>query len=1097
MSISAQEIANALGKPPPTEQQIRVIESDPATPTLVIAGAGSGKTETMANRVLWLVANGMVRPADILGLTFTRKAAGELGERIGQRLDQLAERGLAPARSDDLLDQPTVSTYNSFASAIVSERSLLVGREPDSVIIDESTAWRLARGLVTASNDDRLVGIDRSINRITDTVLQLERSLRENVCTAEDVHRIATEFSGLLDLPISETGSKKTPYSSVVNAVNDVSALHPLVELAEAYSAEKRRRGFMEFSDQVALALEVCRRSPATVADYRARYRIVLLDEYQDTSVVQTWLLAQLFAGHSVMAVGDPHQSIYGWRGASADNLTLFSSQFADGGAQALNLSTSWRNSDRVLAVANALVTPLTQSSRVHVDALSPRPQAPQGTVESIYRETVEEEANEVAGWMVDQLAAGTDESPVSGAIICRSRSVMPLFADALTRHGVPNRILGLGGLLSSPEIIDIVSVLRTIWFTDAGSALIRLLTGPRWRVGIADVAALHAAARWLSAHDWRLAELSEEQKIAQRRSLEPEDSVSLIDALDSVVTATEGHPMLAEFSVAGLERVREAGGVLAAIRQRSGLGIAELVRLIEWELRLDTEVVAVSGFRRGGTDSHRATLSRARRNLDAFSDLVTHFLSVDDQGTLPSFLAWLDHAEQQDSLAARPEAADDNAVQLITAHGSKGLEWDVVAVPRLTDGDFPASSRTGTGWLRFGQLPDELKGDSGSLPQLNWRECATQKEFHDSLAEYKDAGKGHRRDEERRLIYVATTRARKALLLSGSFWAGAKTPRAPSPYLRELAEGGLIPALPESSEHDENPVDAHNAPHIWPGDPLGSRRPIVERAAELVAAASVDGTDTDHIPSDLREDLSLLLRERDRCGTRGMAIPLPQRITASRFKDFVTQPAEVARRMRRPLPQKPFTQTRLGTQFHAWVEERYATPGGTADTLDAELYELDTEPSETVPDEAASSGVHTTFDQLRANFEASEWGDRRPVEVEREIHLPFAGRTLVCKLDAVYGSTVDGEEHFEVVDWKTGRVPRTEQEKKERQLQLALYRIAYARWRGIDPVRVSVALYYVAANEIIRPDTFPSLDELEQLWRDAATGTGSPWLSS
>ncbi len=1107
--ISAYEIADALGQPRPTDQQVRVIESDPHTPTLVIAGAGSGKTETMANRVLWLVANRFARPSDILGLTFTRKAAGELAERITKRLDQLADHGLAPRRSDDLLDQPVVSTYNSFASSIVSERSLLVGREPDSAIIDESTAWRLARQIVVASNDDRLVSIDKGINRITDAVLQLERAMRENVCTAEQVVQVATDFEKMLDLPIADKGSKKTPYAAVVTAVGEVSALHPLVALAEQYTAEKRRRGYMEFSDQVALALEVCRRSTQTVADYRARHRVVLLDEYQDTSVVQTWLLSELFANHGVMAVGDPHQSIYGWRGASADNLTTFGAQFASRGqSQTLSLSTSWRNASSILDVANRLVSPLTEKSAVPVETLSPRPGAPAGSVDAVYPETIEQEAEAVARWMAAQLARATPEAPVSGAVICRSRSVMSQFADALTQAGVPNRILGLGGLLSSSEVVDIVSMLRAVWFADAGSALIRVLTNPRWRIGVRDLAALHSAARWLSAHDWRQHPLSDHQKQAKRESLAPEDTASLIDALDAVIaTPDDTHEMLREFSPEGLRRLRDAGATIALIRARTALSIADLVRIIELELRLDTEVMAVAGFNREPGAAVAEARTHARRNLDAFYDLIANFVSINEDSSLPSFLAWLDHAERQDSVAARPEAPDENAVQLITAHGSKGLEWDVVAVPRLSEGDFPSRPRTGAGWLRLGQLPDELKGDASSLPTFEWREAEYQKEVSDMIAAYKDEAKEHQADEERRLVYVATTRARDALLLSGSFWAGQTRPKNPSVFLAELAEATegvspLIAGIPEASEHETNPLDGHHSPFEWPGDPLGSRRPVVEEAAATVAYLRENespDTLTAALSPEFRGDLQVLLAERDRLANRASEPVLPTKITASGFKDFVTNRDEVMRRLRRPVPQKPFTQTRLGTQFHEWVEQRYATPRGSANVLidleagAAAYSEVDIDWEDAAADsvvDAADLGAPALgaldlapLDRLKATFEASEWGDRQPIDVEREIHIPFAGRTLICKIDAVYAEVVDGVERYDVVDWKTGRVPQTDEEIADRQLQLALYRIAYARWKGVDLKRVSVALYYVAADTVIRPTVLPTEDELEAMW--------------
>ncbi|MGO3885265.1 MAG: UvrD-helicase domain-containing protein, partial [Mycetocola sp.] len=314
---SAVELAEMLELPHPTEQQQRVIEA-PLSPALVVAGAGSGKTETMANRIVWLLANGHVEVPDVLGLTFTRKAAGELQERVTRRVEQLGER---VGGNDDILATATVSTYNSFASGLYREYARTIGREPDATIITEASAWRLARDVVVTSNDPLLVELDASLDTITDAVLRLAHQLSDNDVAhrVADVAALAERFVGLADLPI-DNPRKRKDYDSVVAAVRDVRALPMLVTMAEQFQQKKLARGLLEFSDQISLAQRIIRTFPRARADYRARYRVVILDEYQDTSVVQTRLLSELFADHPVMAVGDPNQSIYGWRGASASN---------------------------------------------------------------------------------------------------------------------------------------------------------------------------------------------------------------------------------------------------------------------------------------------------------------------------------------------------------------------------------------------------------------------------------------------------------------------------------------------------------------------------------------------------------------------------------------------------------------------------------------------------------------------------------------------------------------------------------------------------------------------------------------------------------
>ncbi len=400
---SAIEIADALGRPRPTDEQRAVIEA-PLEPALVVAGAGSGKTETMAGRVLWLLANRAVNPAEILGLTFTRKAAGELQGRIRERIGELAAAGLT-GENDDPFEAPTIATYNSYANALYRDNAVVLGREGDGAVLGEAGAWQLARETVRRSADARLADLGKDLDTLTRAVLAVSRAIAENaIDEPEAVRAYAARFAALTELPPGGRGA----YADVEHWAETVGGLDVLIDLAGEYERAKAARGLVEYSDQVALALRIVRQRPQVAAAERERFRVVLLDEYQDTSVVQTWLLAELFGGHPVMAVGDPNQSIYGWRGASASNLDDFARAFQ---ARArYSLSTSWRNGRRILDAANALVAPL--NGRVAVDRLEPAPTASELPVDLAFPETVTEEADAAA----DVAAAATGpRHPVGG----------------------------------------------------------------------------------------------------------------------------------------------------------------------------------------------------------------------------------------------------------------------------------------------------------------------------------------------------------------------------------------------------------------------------------------------------------------------------------------------------------------------------------------------------------------------------------------------------------------------------------------------------------------------------------------------------------
>ncbi len=1049
-SISADDIADALGRPRPTAQQRAVIES-PLQPALVVAGAGSGKTETMAGRVLWLLANRLVRPSEILGLTFTRKAAGELATRIRERITELADKGLL-GEDYDPFETPTVATYNSYANALYRDNAVVLGRESDGAVLGEAAAWQLARTTVMRSRDERLPDLSRNLEPVTRAVLGIARSLAENVADPEKVREFALEFARTVSLPPGGSGA----YADVDRWAEAVGALDVVVDVAAEFEAAKVQRALVEYSDQVALALRIVLTQPRVAQNERERFRVVLLDEYQDTSVVQTWLLAELFRGHPVMAVGDPNQSIYGWRGASASNLDEFARAF-DAGSSRFDLSTSWRNGRRILAAANTLVEPLALKSRVGVERLEPSPTATDHPVDLYFGESVLDEADAVARWLKTRLTVGG--TPPSAAMLFRTRKMQGFFLEALRRHDVPFHVLGLGGLMAEPEIADLVSALAVVNDPSAGLELLRLLAGSRWRIGVHDIHCLNRLASWLRDRDYAGRKFDEELTAKLRNSVAEGEGGSIVDALDFLAHARPEHTALSDFTAVGLERLRNAGLLFARLRSRAGLDLPDFVAFVLQELHLDIEVFANDYRALGGA------------NIDAFFDAVSGYLAIDDVATLGGFLSWLREAEMREDLSPRPEDPEPGTVQVLTIHGAKGLEWDLVVVPRLVEDELPGRPVEGgyLGWLTFGQLPWPFRGDADELPFFDWRSATTRKDLVAQQKAFTGRVREHLLDEERRLAYVAVTRARHALLLTGSFWATQTKPRTPSPFLAELAAAGIIPSPPEASADTANPLGENADRLVWPLDPLGSRRPVVEAAAEAVrhAEPAVAGPWT--------RDLELLLAERRARLEASGLVAMPVRVPASRFKDFVTDPAGVASALRRPMPEKPYRATQLGTLFHSWVEDRYGV-GGDSDELDASLPELDRD--DLVDDASLAS--------LIATFESSEWATRKPVDVEREIHLPFDGRIVICKIDAVY--RVDGgeggEDRFEIVDWKTGKAPRDEADLEDKQLQLALYRLAYAKWKGIDPSRIDAAFYYVADDQVIRPQHVYDETELLARWR-------------
>lgn len=1040
--FSATDIAQALGLHQPTAEQVAVIEAPPEGVYRVIAGAGSGKTETMAMRVVWLVANGHVAPQEVLGLTFTRKAAAELGHRIGSRLQALHAAGWGP--DSDEFERPTVSTYNSFAARLYREHASLLGLDSDATVLSEGSAWGLARQVVTGSELTELAEWDLSVNEITRMVRVLASRMSENSPDQSELEKFVREFSTLRDLPAGGTGA----YKEVDGWVATVESLATLVSMVHTYTRAKKARGVLEFSDQVALARQIAGTHQGVIDTVVGTHRVVLLDEYQDTSVAQTALLSGLFVDRPVMAVGDPHQAIYGWRGASSSNLLDFENAFSSRGVKTFSLQTSWRNGHNILSVANHLAMPLTELPGPTVGVLEPSDTASAHPVTVFFEESVAEEAHRVAEWLARQL---TDtKEPVSAAILLRQRQHQRLFVDALEERGIPVHVLGIGGLLDHPGVVDVVCTLRILANAQAETELVRLLTGGRWRLGVADVAALATTARWLRGRDHEGQALPEVVATRLRDAPVSIDNAGLTDAMAFVVSAPDSHHQKKLYSPEGLTRIDDLHRTLRRIAQYGITAVDELIPVIERELRLDTEILA---------HPHRASLLAAR---EALMEAVHNFVAVSDDSSARGFVRWLEEAESRDNLTPRVEPPQPGCVQVLTIHGAKGLEWDVVAIPRLVDDELPGSPRDSKGWLSRGELPYAFRGDRDTLPEFAWRGASTRKEVIAAFTQFTDDVKAHRLAEDRRLMYVALTRAKHRVLLSGSFWAHQQKPRTPSLFLREAALAGLIDELPVAPASDTPPDVMAGREHVWPHDPLGTRREVVTRAAALVQKSMSAPT----VPHDREVELLGELLERGGLFRRDLVLPV--RLPASSLEHLASNPEEYASAVARPLPRAPHKAALLGTLFHSYVEQRLGStvPGPLVDVFDR--------------GEAPTSVA--SFDDWKKKFEASEFAHSTPVAIERELHVPLAGHLIICKIDAVF-ETPTG---VRIVDWKTGKKPSTREEIASKSIQLAAYRLAWSEWSGMPLDRVEASFWFVDDEALVTPEYLLDRVELERIVSEA-----------
>ncbi|GAA1746553.1 ATP-dependent DNA helicase [Nostocoides vanveenii] len=1069
-SLSAKRIADALGQPRPTAQQQSVIEQPPG-PMLVVAGAGSGKTETMAARVVWLVANGFVDPDQVLGLTFTRKAAAELSARVVARLRALREAGLwqpADGTADLGAAPPTISTYHAYAARLVREHALRVGREPESRLLSEAAAWQVAAEVVTAY-DGPLDEIGKAESTITNAVVDLAGELAEHLVTP-------AELAGWLNAIDTRLAAIEAGGKPLLSGSKDMRAAlrgrRALVPVLERFGDLKRRRGALDFADQMALAARIAMRFPEVGIIERARFGAVLLDEFQDTSHAQLQFLAALFApdsgAHPVTAVGDPNQSIYAWRGASAATLAQFPVAFGGEATPVLPLSVTWRNDRGILAAANVVAAPLRARSRVPVTPLDPAPQAPDGRIDVARAETVEAEATAVASWIGAELAGGAK----SAAVLCRKRSQFEPVIEALGAAGLPYEVVGLGGLLLTPEVQDVVALLSIAHDAARGDRLMRLLTGPLCRLGAADLDRFHAWARSRQQPPTPNGASAGPSDL----SADAADRVSLVEALVDFGRATTGEREAAGVSATGSRRLVTLAARLAELRSVNAVGLADLVGAAERILGLDIEVLARPEF----------SPAAGRAHLDAFADVAASFAASSDRPTLGGFLAWLDAALLEErGLDLGTIDIAPGAVHVLTVHAAKGLEWDAVAVPGLVEAGFPvhksvqsvydeatqqwrASEPNDGAWtVGLDGLPYDLRGDRDDLPGFDWRSATGAKDLDTRREEFRAAAGRHLLDEERRLAYVALTRARHRMLLTCAVWGTQASPRVPSRFLTELLEQrpDLLEIgtwVPDPEPGAANPRLAEPMRGAWPTRPPTPAGLIA--AADLVQAAERGDGPAAPVVS---EQVELLLAERERRRTldrawQGTAPPRDWRIldaldghlTTTELVRFAADPDAFAVSVRRPMPQPPAPALRRGSTFHLWVERHYRR----AALLDPD--DLPGSADDDAPDEY-------DLDELIGHFLAGPWAAQVPIEVEVAVEAVVGSLAVRGRIDAVFARPGGG---VTIIDWKTGRPP-VGAEAHAQAVQLAIYRAAYARLRGLDEAtQVDAAFYYAATGETVYP---------------------------
>lgn len=1037
-----------------TEEQ-KVAVKAPMQPGVIIAGAGSGKTTVMAERVFHLINEEGIAGEKILGLTFTNLAAGELKGRIRKELTNFAQKSAQNTTSGE----PFVTTYHSFASGIIKQFGMLAGIEPDHQIISDVRRNQLCSRVISKSQEDLRI-MDAAFSTILERVLQLDESLADSAISTTELRNF--------DLKLIQDATKWSPASPNSKFESTAQKRLILSRLVDEFRLEKSIRSMLDYSDMSRIALQLVEEHEMVRTEIKSQYQMVLLDEYQDTSISQRKLLQLLFpSGHPVSAVGDPLQSIYAFRGATSRNISSFTEHFPLDTGEAsgqYDLSLTHRNGKNIVQLANALTKRLREAD-VHPElselrALEDSPKGP-GIVHLASFRTREEEAN----WIVRKINYAKSKGVPTEriALLLRERDGINWVLKELNKAGIPAQIRTKTDLLLVPEIVELISMLRVIAEPAANSSWVRILTGARWQIGNRDLAMIGRRASQL-AHNGR---------ITGKRDLEGAlaaavagsdlvENAAYGDAISDI--AWNGHKQL---SAEALERIRVLNDEIDYLRLQAGEPLKNFVYRVASVSGLLIESIAESDRLKRGMDS----------NLRSFFSLVSDFVSLDGETNLFAFLRWLDESAKYKKKVEITGVAHKGAVQLVTIHSAKGLEFEAVIMPQMAEGIFPSSEGTDN-WVTNSFVPplplrDEfMHSILASYPERS--------RIWDSKYEaaYDQARKENDAMEERRLAYVGVTRAEKFLFVSTSAQdPTVKKLRKPSVFFEEILDtcknnveeisaGHIV--IDEIFDFDshKNEVTQESITGNWPVEFNSKSMQRIRASAERVTRLIENQVVPDPLPGSLADDwdkaIIAIEKEIAEYDNPIQKVTLPESLSVTQIQRLAKNEDAFIADLIRPMPSEPIPAAARGTAFHAFVENwaRQAQGGSVLATLP------DMDSADVVEQERIDL---QDLDKFKVTFRNSIWAKQVPHIVEAPFAISLGGYIVRGRIDAVYK---DGDT-YTLVDWKTNAEANADP------LQLAIYRLAWADSLNIPLENIKASFYYVALDETVTPETFPSREEI------------------
>jgi len=916
-------------------------------PLLIVAGAGTGKTTVITQRIEWLINNNLASPEEILALTFTEKAAGELVERVDKAL---------PYGYCDLW----ISTFHSFAERILKEHGLDMGLTTDFKLLDTTQSWLLIRKNLAKFPLDYYRPLGNA-NKFISALLQHFSKCKDELVTPDNYLDLAESYR--LDNDLEHDEDASTEYKR-------------LQEIAESYKIYQQLlldNNYLDFGDLINYVYELFKKRPAILKKYQQQFKYILIDEFQDTNYAQYQLIKLLAAPqNNITAVGDDDQAIYKFRGASISNILQFRKDYDN--AQEIFLNTNYRSCQNLLDASYNFIQQ-NNPNRLEVQEMAKgrtkkllASNKGKGIFEHLHFPDVTNEVVGVVNKIIElhdgdsktKKSTTTKKNTVSWsdfAILVRANDQAKPFIEGLERAGVPYQFVASRGLYAKSLVLDLIAFLRLLDNYHESDAMYRYLALPIFGLPQEEIVKItHLAYK----KQWTLFET-----VRQYNGFIPL-SVEARTALQQAVALLE-------------KFIARAKG--------------------EKTSHLLFDFLNDSGYLKYIDSLEEGKKRREFSYLNQFYKKVKAFEEINDDQSVRNFLAELGlelESGEQGTLESTLEDEGPEAVKIMTVHGAKGLEFTYVFVVNLVDQRFPTRERS----------------EPIQMPEKLIKEIVPEGDIH--------------LQEERRLFYVALTRAKIGLFLTTADNYGGSRQKKPSIFLTSL---------------NLKPVTAKDK--------------ALEKAGYYLEALDQK---TASLPTTLPADL------------------LPAKFSFTQIKDFQTCPRLYYYRYILKIPLKGNHYFSFGSSIHLSLQKFYeeAKKRGmsmqanlfTATTVQKPIRELvskeellkiyeanfidDWYPSREEKEKYFKKGKELLRDFYQSDFLESS----TPSYLEKGFGVNIGGYNLTGKIDRI--DQVAGG--YKIIDYKTGK-PKAKLEAEDKE-QLLIYQMAATAI--LNQKVVDLAYYYL-----------------------------------